>query len=1042
MANITDYLYRLQDLTNTNLKILTAINDAFSTKKEHLAVMIGAKRYIIPSYIALENKVDQLQANFENLVSIPKTGEAAMTFDENTQKIRLLGYSNSPEEQHITPVSTFFAEKTDVLKDFMTPSPYVKLNLSNLADNASWVNVKKISIKNLEMAAAVQQMQSGGVMKWEDMSHILYNYEEDKDYTEYDTLKHVPLKDNVPYGTYTVRQVKQQWIDENFEEHYSLEFNEDLTYTDKDQSVEFDIEAGDYLVTNDDTVKLLVESIESASRSLQVKVLYGAYAEIHDITQGDDKCKLRYYKQKDYTQYKYINVPLEEDQHVCIFAAAINDEMNIQAPWGEGIYINTDELTINMNGEIVNFNDYYTTYVNNIGDTLFGITDMVRNTINNIHKDEFDRILASKPVLASKDFDVVQINKHLDDSDTIENIRKLYSQKSQYKTDLQGVLGSINNIQKILSSISFDDSENNRQLYETQLNEWNAKKIELNNSIASISQEIAQAANDTELPIDDAKFHIRGFVEENPQGLPKPIRIDCEYRYKNKSRYAGNAASIGNNIFSDWNRMFSITDMRHPSTDGFVFFYKYDENTSIKNEPSWNQIDIPISQGEIVDFRVRYVYDLGWPFIETVSQWSDIMQIEFPEKYVKKVAILDIIRENNDDIKEYQFESILQEKNIPIHVEDSIKDNDVTYFHKPEHISSGFYTEERRIIPLKDKLQMIDSSIYDLQAEVYGMQSQNLIVTLSDNMQSQNITPYINNYFECTDYSSNENKTDNKIFYIAGNNTSTNNSNKEVAYTQLELSIFNAGEYAVKLYTMFPGAYTQVLKPSARSKFLATDYVFGSPSSTSEPTDGVWMQVDDQEEKAVLQHHNQWMYWRINSIYDGEPYYETDNTISVTAPELKKIKASKDSIPSKWNNSTNIGSAESYITIFPYIGDLTTICIDANDMYKVINPGESVTVPLSVYHYFSGNSNGVTHLERTLSFDLRTSLYTDPVNYTFTVGVSRTSDVYKKVKKENALRQVAKTPYQSAVVKQVDSQYKARRGNSTPVYVNSGKKKR
>ena len=96
MANITDYLYRLQDLTNTNLKILTAINDAFSTKKEHLSVMIGTKRYIIPSYIALENKVDQLQADFENLVSIPKTGEAAITFDEsNLHEIYLIIKDNN-----------------------------------------------------------------------------------------------------------------------------------------------------------------------------------------------------------------------------------------------------------------------------------------------------------------------------------------------------------------------------------------------------------------------------------------------------------------------------------------------------------------------------------------------------------------------------------------------------------------------------------------------------------------------------------------------------------------------------------------------------------------------------------------------------------------------------------------------------------------------------------------------------------------------------------------------------------------------------------
>lgn len=1033
MANITDYLYRLQDLTNTNLKILTAINDAFSTKKEHLSVMIGAKRYIIPSYIALENKIDQLQSDFENLVSIPKTGEAAITFDENTQKIRLLGYSNSPEEQHITPISTFYSEKVDILKDFMTPSPYVKLNLSTLSDNASWVNVKKIAAKNPNMIAAMQEMQTDGVMKWEDMAHILYNYEEDKDYVEYDTLKRVPLKDNVPYGTYEVRTVKQQWIDENFEEHYSLEVNQDLTYTAQNQSVEFDIEVGDYLVTNDDTVKLLVEDIETASRSVQVKVLYGAYAEIHDITHGGDHCKLRYYKQRDYTQFKYVNVPLEEDQHVCIFVAAINDEMNIQAPWGEGVYIDTDNMTINLNGEIVNFKDYYKDYVNNIGDTLFGITDMVRNTINNYHKEEFDAILASKPTLDLSNFDIVQINKHLDDADTIQNIRKLYSQKSQYKTDLQGVLSSIDNINKMLSSLSFDDTENNRQLYESQLTEWNAKKIELNNSIASISQEIAQAANDTELPIDGAKYHIRGFVEEYPEGLPRPIRIDCDYRYKNKSRYSGAAVSINDNVYSDWNRMVSFTNMRHPTTDGFTFFYNYDEDTSVKNEPSWNQIDIPISQGELVDFRVRYIYDLGWPFIETTSQWSEIQQMEFPEKYVKKVSILDIIEENNNDIKEYQFESLLLEKGIPAHVEDKVQDNDITYFHKPEHISSGFYTEERRIIPLKDKLSMIDSAIYDLQAEVLGWQSENLIITLSDESQVQNLAPYIENHFECIDYSSNTHKEGNEIFKVVDN---TNNAGKKAGYSQLELNIYNAGEYACKLYTMFPGAYTQVLKSSARSKFDAEDYVFPILDGNGEPTEGVWMMVDSSE-KTILQHHNQWMYWRIKSIYDGSLYYDP----SENANTDKMISAMKNAIPASWDTSTNLISFNSYMTVYPYIGDLTAICIDANDKYKVLNPGESITIPLSVYYYFS-SIQSTEHIECTMSFDLRTSLYTDPVNYTFTVGVGNTSNVYKEVKRENALKQISKTPYQSVVVKQVESQTKARRGNPNANVVNTGKKKR
>ena len=36
---------------------------------------------------------------------------------------------------------------------------------------------------------------------------------------------------------------------------------------------------------------------------------------------------------------------------------------------------------------------------------------------------------------------------------------------------------------------------------------------------------------------------------------------------------------------------------------------------------------------------------------------------------------------------------------------------DITYYHKPENIASGFYTDERRIIPLKDKLAELNNLV-------------------------------------------------------------------------------------------------------------------------------------------------------------------------------------------------------------------------------------------------------------------------------------------------------------------------------------------
>ena len=66
-TNIADYLTQIEMLTNTNLQILKTINDSFFTKQSHIITEINDTKYVIPSFISLENKINMLQENFENL---------------------------------------------------------------------------------------------------------------------------------------------------------------------------------------------------------------------------------------------------------------------------------------------------------------------------------------------------------------------------------------------------------------------------------------------------------------------------------------------------------------------------------------------------------------------------------------------------------------------------------------------------------------------------------------------------------------------------------------------------------------------------------------------------------------------------------------------------------------------------------------------------------------------------------------------------------------------------------------------------------------
>ena len=1029
MAIISDYLYRIQDLTNKNLQILSAINESFSTKKDHLSVSVGGQQYVIPSFISLENKINSLQADFEELVSMPKTGTATITTDGSTQKIKMMGYSNTPDEQHIDPVTTFMAEKTDVLKDFMSPSPYIHLDLSEAADNIKTVNVRKVAIKNPDAVEAIRQAaDADGRVTWGAVWRVLDYWEEDKDYVMYDTFRRMPAKTNNPLGHYTVKRICSQTLDEDFEEHYVLELNEDLTYTVENEAIEQQLQVGDWLVGNGDRVKFQVEATQPANKTVQVKVMDGAYAEIHDNTGEPEKYTLRFYRQADYSPFKYLNVPLEEDQYICVFAAAVNDDLNIQAPWGEGLFIDTDSLTIDINGQIYGFREYYDTYVNNLGDSLFGICSMVNNTVNNYTKDEFDSITSYKPVIPADHYTVTQINKHLDDADSVENIRRLYNQKATYKSELDTVQASISSVTKMLSELSFDDTTNSREKYTGQLSELNAKKTELTNSIAAVSQEIAESANNTELPVENAKYHIRGYADSSVEGMPKIIKIDVEYRYKNKNKFQGSAMTITDEfIYSDWNRQVTFVDMRHPSTDGFTFSFNWEEDSSNKNVPSWNQIDIPISQGEVVDFKVRYTFDLGWPFVTTVSQWSDIVQVEFPTEFLANIDILDIIEENNNDVKSYQFDSKLRAEGIYDHVGDKVQDQDITYFHKADSITSGFYTDERRVIPLSDKLHSMHDDILDLKSEVYGVSDEDLVVTVTDSTQTVVLRPFVENVIEVVDYTTNPNKQN--IFEPIDSSYSSDAF--AVAYEQLNISIYNGGEYNAKLFTMFPGPYKSLLTDRAPSKFDPSDYTQCTYNSTGglNYDNGIWMQLDQIDgssrlspqsscvdncplinQSAVLdyanpQHFNQFLYFRMKNVFNAIPYYSAASGLIQTDGDAP-IDSTHKAVPSTWVPSNlqpsaiDPNSGGVYCTLYPYPGVLSNICIDSEDTYKIIKPGESVNIPLGFWYWFSQSTSDAGVLKE-IAFDFRTSLYRDPITYRMTVKAGNTSKIYSKVRRDS-----------------------------------------
>ena len=117
--NINDCLEQLIALTKENMNILTALNESFYAKKDHVSVQVEGVQFAIPSFLSLESKIDTLQQNLENVLNAPKTGEAFTYFDGTTQKIELSGYASTPTHVDLSAVKQFSVESNNIFKDFI-----------------------------------------------------------------------------------------------------------------------------------------------------------------------------------------------------------------------------------------------------------------------------------------------------------------------------------------------------------------------------------------------------------------------------------------------------------------------------------------------------------------------------------------------------------------------------------------------------------------------------------------------------------------------------------------------------------------------------------------------------------------------------------------------------------------------------------------------------------------------------------------------------------------------------------------------------------
>ena len=1037
---VSESLLQIAELTKQNLQILKMLNDSFYTKSNHLSTRVGDITYTIPSYIALENKVNHVQDAFNNLVHAAVSGEAWFNFDGNSKEICVRGYQSAPSPVELKTTQIFKTEASQLFKDMLTPQPYLNFDMSDLPDDIHRINVKKIVPYNL----ALINMLKGYIgenptfsMDWPTFQRILLSADEDfvfgDDYLEYDTTYELPVRHCTRSGKYIIEEVLTDQITENFENVITVRISDKtpLVCTEFDGFGETELKANYILTTFDGSAKLKIQKINLATRELELLILSGEY--VNPIAAGTNikvqQDKPIFESVSDYSILRLqstietnreLHVPLEEDEFVFITIAPVNPRLNVQSEWGAGLLVHSDALMDET--DKIGFRKYYNENVTNVGDAMIELATIAYPSITKYSSSDWKTLMGCDSVKISSDYvhyNVVQINKHLNDSDAVKNIRALYSQKKQYQTDLAECQARIASLTESLAEISFDDMSGTRSAYTAQIAELKDQQNNLITSINKIVDSIALAANNAEIPIEDGKFHVRGYFDikklmnefahamQLDDGLSlykNVLGIEVRYRYRNADIPQANVSVIDDFLFTEWCTYQPPLRERSMSYDSGKYIVEATDKNDYdytRNEPKFNQIDIPISQGENVEFQVRVIWGFGHPFVKIATEWTDAITAEFPPELVKDVQVTTIIEENNSDIETNRFETILHNKGITQHIDDSIDDQDIKFFHKPESISSGFYTAERRIIPLKDKLVDMDSKITEVTDMIQGTTSEALDVSVVIDNIGISLQADVNNTIQLPAYSGIKESED-KI------PTGSAYRKNGVVYVPASIVLKNKSAHVVNLFSVFPGARDIFIRDLDESvvRFKKNDFV--DVSANKGPVI-VWSACDENEDKtptstAFAQRANQVITYRRVNPYNGAPYHTTvaglivENTQASPARSAAlatgdKLEISGDKLVGEaqvafdkgYNDTHNAdglrNDGEYGLWVWPISTSKYGMCLetDAVSAKLTLAPDESISYALQIEYRL--NATDYSSDSHTIGFNVRNSLYLDPLYY-------------------------------------------------------------
>lgn len=843
--------------------MLTAINQSLTTNASEVSIQLyegdSSTTIKIPSFLYLDNKLERLETTFSTLFNMPESGEAWFSNDGNMYKLNMVRSLAAPvsPDIDIANISAGFSQNK-FIKDLVNPRTYFKVKVDNLPSNIEQMFMRKIVLLNTNLYSELARLE---ISTYEEYHAALYNYKQGIDYEEYDSIIDLPIKRDKYLSNFKIDSIIDNGTSTDSNNHVIYKIKLDtLEYSNsEDLSETYTLNIGDKICIGNEYAIYKIIDIDYSLMEIDIVEVVGHVALQTYDENSNMTFKLYSY---DYSQYNYIEVPLEENQFIIVFLGTIYN--NVRSSLSDAILLDLSKIYMvhadgsymkDSYGNNVNYLDYYNQYCNNIGDLILGLTQSAYPQLSNYNAYQLKQLQEGDEIVkyVSGTFAeegtllVLPINSHLYEGDTISNIKNYHSQKTALQSDLNTLTENINSVNNTLISTDWtqETSQSQTELH-SQLQKYYSERLTLERQLNAVVNEINTLTSENSVGAS-TKYRIRGvtktaelekYIKSITNSKINIIGLEVEYKYKSVSKRNTTVSDISNNIFTDWNRLNNIDRQRklvfNEATNGFTVEFVNYENAA--NIIKWNQIDIPITSNEDVIIRIRYKYNVGQPFINIYSPWSEEVTINFPTEYADNVELSKIISVNDEDVISSKFTGKLINDGYEEHITNKMIANNQTFYHMPENIYSGFNTSENNLISLKDKLTSMCSEI-DVYKDLINTETQKKLAVYLQ---------YDGKLIEL------HKSATNKINIYNVDHISDYFIRKE-----MNIVIKNTGDVNINLYSIFPGNI-DVQLPLCNYNYYSNKIVdyYRVP-----------VFANDVIQSQVL---GQWIYFRENNLYTGE----------------------------------------------------------------------------------------------------------------------------------------------------------------------------